>query len=323
MSEMLLEILKKRSNNGLEFAKKAIPTEKIECKKLSAALEYYISNWENFTHPGLFSIACEAVGGNPGKAVDVQAVMAMIAAALDIHDDIIDKSNIKHEKPTVLGKFGHDVALILGDVFFVTGFTLLGKSIAKLPGEKIREILATLRRSLLELGSVHALELGLKGRMNVAPEECMKILEMKAASVEADMRIGAIVGGGTNSEIEVLTRYGRILGILATLREEFIDVFEIQELRQRMKNECLPMPIQCALQGKNSTEVQRVLLKKEMTNKDVDKLLDIVFQTGQVKKLKRQMKILIEDALCLIAEIKNEDIKSLLSTLATATLEDL
>jgi geranylgeranyl pyrophosphate synthase len=323
-SEILLEILKKRSNNGLEFAKKAILTEKIECKKLRAALEYYTSNWENFTHPGLFSIACEVVGGNPDKAVEVQAVIAMIAAALDIHDDIIDKSNIKHGKPTVFGKFGQDMALILGDGFFVSGFTLLGKSIAKLPEEKIREILATLRRSLLELGSAHALELDLKGRMNIAPEEYMKILEMKAASVEADMRIGAIVGEGTNSEIEILTKYGRILGILATLREEFIDVFDIEELSQRMKNECLPIPVLYSMQDEEKNErLQKLLAKKKITSKDVDELLDIVLKTRNVRRLKKMMKDLVEENVYLISEIKFSEIKMTLNDLLTSTLEDL
>ena len=56
----------------------------------------------------------------------------------------------------------------------------------------------------------------LKGRFDVAPEECLRVLSMKAASFEADMSLGAIIGGGTIKEIAVLARYGRILGILAT-----------------------------------------------------------------------------------------------------------
>ena len=60
--------------------------------------------------------------------------------------------------------------------------------------------------------------------MDVVPEEYMRILEMKAASIEADMRIGAIAAGGRNADIEALTKYGRIVGILGTLREEFVDL---------------------------------------------------------------------------------------------------
>lgn len=323
-SEMLLEMLKKRSKKGIEFARKTILTEIIECKKLREALEYYTSNWKDFTHPGLFSIACEAVGGNPDKAVEVQAVIAMIASALDVHDDVVDKSYIKHGKPTVFGKFGQDMALILGDVFFVSGFTLLGKSIAKLPKEKAKEVFETLKRSLLELGSAHALESNLKGKMNIAPEDYMQILKMKAASVKADMRIGAIVGEGTNSEIEVLTKYGRILGILGTLREEFIDVFEIEELSHRMHNECLPIPVLYALQDKGSKErIQKLLAKKQVTSKDIDVLLDIVFEAKGVRKLEKMMKNLVEESIHLVSEIKIKRLRTLLKSFTMSTLEDL
>lgn len=322
-SEMLLEVLKKRSEKGLESAKKAILAEKIGSKKLREALEYYTLNWTEFTHPGLFSVAYEAVGGNQGQAVQVQAAISMMAAAFDIHDDIVDKSRVKNGKPTVFGKFGEDIALLLGNAFMIKGFTVLGESIAKLAREEVQEIFGTLKKSLFELGNAHALELNLKGRVDIAPEEYLQILKMKAASVEADMRIGAIIGGGTSSEVEALTRYGRILGILATLREEFIDVFEIQELRQRMQNECLPIPILYALQNENSRRIQKILLKEKMTNRDVNKLLDIVFETRGVKKIKRTMEIRIRDALHLVSKIRNRKAKNLLTELVTTALEDL
>ncbi len=322
-SEILLSVLRERSKKSLEFARRTILAEEIKSEKIHDALEYYTSNWQIFSHPGLFSIACEAVGGNPDKVINVQAAIVMLTASLDIHDDVIDKSDVKHGRLTVFGKFGQDVALLLGNAFIVSGFTLLNKSIAELPTEKSKEIFETLKKSLFEIGSAHALELDMKGKMNIAPEEYMQILKMKAASVELNMRIGAIVGKGTNSEIEALTKYGRILGILATLREEFIDIFEIKELRQRIQNECPPIQILYALQGKNSEEIQRILLKTKMTNKDVDKLLDLVFETEEVRKLKKTMKALIKRGLHQALRIKVRTARLLLDKLVTVTLEDL
>jgi geranylgeranyl diphosphate synthase type I len=324
-SEIVVEVLKKKSKKGLEFAKKTILAENIECKKLREALEYYILNWTDFTHPGLFSIACEAVGGNPDKAVQVQAGISLMSAAFDIHDDIIDKSKIKkHGKSTVFGKFGKDITLLLGNAFLVKGFILLGKSIRELPQNKVEEIFETLKKSLFEIGNAHALELNLKGKINVIPEEYMKILEMKAASVETDMRIGAIIGGGTNSEVEALTRYGRILGILATLREEFIDVFEIEELSHRIHSECLPIPVLYAIQDRDSKQrIQKLLAKKQVTSKDVDEILDIVFEAKAVRKLEKMMKDLIEETTHLVSEIKDKQLKALLVNFTESTLEDL
>ena len=52
--------------------------------------------------------------------------MAMIAAAFDIHDDIMDNSKRKHDHMTVFGKFGSEISILLGDAFLIKGLTLLG-----------------------------------------------------------------------------------------------------------------------------------------------------------------------------------------------------
>lgn len=323
-SQALLGILEKRSRKGLELAKKTILTEKIESQRVQSALAYYTSNLKIFTHPGLFSIACEAVGCNPDDATDIQAALVLITAALDIHDDILDKSKMKLGRLTVYGKFGGDIALLLGNAFIVSGFTLLGKSIVKLTVDKGIKIFDTIQKSLFKIGSAHALEFDLKGRMDIAPEQYMQILKMKAFSAETSMRLGAIVGGAADHEVELLAKYGRIFGLLATLREEFIDAFEFQELRQRIKNECLPIPIVYALQNENSKEIlQKILLKKKITDADFDQLLSVVMETNEVKKLKRKMKSLVKTAIDLALKIKYPEPRNLLKKLATTALEDL
>ena len=43
--------------------------------------------------PGLLSVYCEAVGGDPNETAQVGAAMVLLVAAADLHDDIIDESN--------------------------------------------------------------------------------------------------------------------------------------------------------------------------------------------------------------------------------------
>ena len=322
-SEILVEELKKRSKNGLEVAKKTILAENIEYKELREALEHYTQNWSDFTHPGLFSIACEAVDGDPNASVKAQAAITMMAGAFDIHDDIIDKSDTKHGTPTVFGKFGQELALLLGNAFLIEGFTLFGESIGGLPEKERNKLLGTLKRSFFEVGNAHALELNVK-KNDSPPEVYMRVLEMKAASIEADMRIGAAIGGGTSEEVEALARYGRVLGILGTLREEFIDVFEIDELSQRSRNEYLPIPVLYAMQNdKAKRRIKALFAKKKLTDDDVDELVTIVFQARSVKNIKKRMKDLIAEAIYSVSNTQNSKARVLLQNLASATLEDL
>lgn len=322
-SEILVEELKKRSKKGLEFAKRTILAERVGYKELRDALEHYIRNWNDFTHPGLFSIACEAVNGDPDASLKTQAGIALMAGAFDIHDDIIDKSKTKHGTPTVFGKFGQDLALLLGNAFLIEGFTLFGESIGELPQKERNQLLGALKKSLFELGNAHALELGIK-RNDVGPEEYMRVLEMKGASIEADMGIGAIIGGGTSREVEALARYGRVLGILGTLREEFIDVFEIDELSQRSRNEYLPIPVLYAMQNdKAERKIKALFAKKKLTNADVDELVTLVFQARGVRNVKKKMKELVTEAIYSVSSTRNDESRTLLQNLASTTLEDL
>jgi geranylgeranyl pyrophosphate synthase len=324
MGKIIMADIKQRSKKGLELAKQVLQAEKIDHPKLHEALNHYLANWDEFTHPGLFSIACEAVGGNPDDVLPTQAAIAMLAAAFDVHDDIIDKSEVKREIPTVYGKFGAEMALLLGNAFLIEGFKLFVGSTTILPKEKQKSVLETLKKLLFEVGNAHALEVGLKERKNVTPSDYLKITEMKAASIEADMHFGALFGGGEDADVEVLARIGRILGILATLRDDLIDVFDIKELRQRISVQDLPLPLLFAMQDQKTIEkVINILSKSKITKSDVATIVDFTIEAEPVVQLKNRMQLLIEEGLNLTNKLLTTKLRSKLHALLSFMLEDL
>ena len=103
---------------------------------------------------------------------------------------------------TVYGKYGEEIALLLGNVFFMNGFTLLANSVSEIAPSRMRDILNVLKANMFDVGNAHALELGLKGKAAGKPGD-INFVEKKAGSIEADMCLGAIIGGGTETEVEV------------------------------------------------------------------------------------------------------------------------
>ncbi|MEM4713307.1 MAG: polyprenyl synthetase family protein [Candidatus Bathyarchaeia archaeon] len=204
ISHTILEILREKSRNGLIYTRKIMLAEKIQSNVIRKALQYYVNNWGISTHPAPFILAYEAVGGNPNDAMEAQAAIVMLSAALDIHDDIIDKSVRKRGKLTVVGKFGSDIALLLGNAFFIKGFSLFSTYIGKLDEEKRNKAIQILKEAMFEVGDAHALEFNFRGKTNADPEEYMKILQMKAVTTQVTMQLGAIFGGGTVKETEAL-----------------------------------------------------------------------------------------------------------------------
>jgi heptaprenyl diphosphate synthase len=322
--EKITHILQRRSANSLEAAKKLMLSNKLECKEINEAFEYYAKNWNDYLHPGLISISCEAVNGNPDDSIPIQIAMLLLNAAIDIHDDIIDESKTKYGIPTLFGKFGKDVALLTGDAFLIKALTYLHKLEEKTSAQKINAIWDIINDQFFELGDAEALEASLKGNIDISSEKCLRILEKKASSFEAYMRVGAIIGGGEQSEIDILGNYGRTLGLLNRIREDFIDIFEPDELQNRMKNELLPIPILYAFKNLQTKKtIVNILSKPKISNKDAERIVDIIFKDKRVEMLKNNIQHLAEKTSKSISILQNQNVKSQIRALLLGLLEDL
>jgi geranylgeranyl pyrophosphate synthase len=121
-----------------------------------------------------------------------------------------------------------------------------------------------------------------------------------------------------------MKKCGRVLGTLAMLREEFIDVFEVDELNQRVQTEALPLPIMYALQDAQSkVRIRSLLQKKKLSTTDANKLVEIVFDSESVTALIENMKKLAAADLSIVSQIKDPLAKATLRNLVLSMLEDL
>lgn len=291
------KLLEERGTKALEMAREEILKEKIECKEVKEALKYFMTEyWQDLARPTLLSIACEAVGGSPDITTSIAVPMTLISGAIDIHDDIIDQSKRKRGKLTVYGKYGKDLALLVGDALLFKGLILLNKvANGDIQAGKMKTLVNIVKNMFFELGDAEALELEFRRRFDITPEEYLHVVEKKAADVEAHTRIGAILGGGTEKEIEALGCYGRLLGIILILADDIEDLFDLDELKHRINNEYLPFPLFHALQNsKFKSQILQILSKKTLTKRDIQKISEIVYEeeenylSGLVDKLIRK-----------------------------------
>lgn len=320
----LMRELSIRGNNALEFSRNMILDEKIEYPKLREALNHYVTNWSDFTHAGLFSFACEAVGGDAQEFVSTQAGLALMAAAFDLQDDILDNSKTKNGLPTVFGKYGLDLTILLADAFLIKGYTVFFDSIEEKAPKNARDIMHLLKNCLFEMGNAHATEISFRGQINLSEEECMTLIRNKAASIEADIHIAAILGGGSKKQADALAKYGRNLGFLTTLREEFVDIFEKEELKQKILIKRLPIPIICAMHDPEiKGKIEDIIQKNNLTNKAINSLIEVTFSSKDVQKLKKNMEDLVDESLCLLQSLNDSCAATALHNIVSSMLEDL
>jgi geranylgeranyl pyrophosphate synthase len=327
--EKIQELFRERGSASYEIAKLEILKEKIEYKPVYDALRYFIEElWHNFHHPALLSLTCEVVGGKPENTTQIGAALVLLTGAADIHDDIIDKSLMKASKPTVLGKFGVEIALLTGDALFLKGCELLHNSCNNLAIQQKTKVTQWIKKAFFDLGVAVAKETSIRGNWNITPKEYLDILIMKAAIAEATARIGAFIGGGSQKEIKALEEYGQILGTLANIRDDFIDVLEPEELQNRVNNECIPLPLLYALQNQSiRDEIIEILEKgrrKEITDEDCWKAYEKMKKSPSSKEFNMHLNAFLRRVRKLLRVISDRHaIKSQLLEILDSMTEDI
>lgn len=304
-TEMALSIMDKRGRGSIEKARQEILSLRYNVGVVSSALRYYAN--VSFLgvlplFPTLVSIACEASGGKNEKSEAISAAMMLITAAGDIHDDVIDKSETKHSKKTVFGKFGSGIALLAGDAVLVQGLTALYRECQSLSERQSKAITTLIPKTFFEISKGEADEIRLMAKKAIATREYFEVIRLKGVVAETMCRIGGILGGADEETLEILSNYGRTIGILSTIKDEFGDIQDTSELQHRLLNECPPLPMLYAFQDMQiQSKIKALIKNSKLTRNNARKIAKIILCSEKVQALTEE-----------VTQIANKELKRFL-----------
>jgi octaprenyl-diphosphate synthase len=169
--------------------------------------------------PALTILSNHAVGGDGARynSIRMATVMEFLHTATLVHDDIIDKSDTRRNRPTVNALYGNETAVLMGDWLYMSAFetSLAERSLA------ILDILTHVTRKMTE-GEL--LQLTLLNRADISESQYLDVLERKTAYLfSACCEIGAILGGANEDQQAALKDYGLNLGIAFQLIDDLLD----------------------------------------------------------------------------------------------------
>ncbi|MFX1301316.1 MAG: polyprenyl synthetase family protein [Promethearchaeota archaeon] len=173
-------------------------------------------------------LCCEAVGGSIEKILPITVAAELLQTASLIHDDIIDKDDLRRGVPTVHVKYGHDIAILAGDFLIAQAFRIIGE-------HGTPELVVNISSGGVRMceGEVVDLFITPEHEETFTTEEYMKMIERKTAVfLEEAARNGAIVGEASEEQHTALAHYGSMIGIAFQLKD---DILDIQATQQNLK----------------------------------------------------------------------------------------
>ncbi len=293
LTDHALDIIRLHGKQVLDQACRKILESDYGDEALNAAMKYYAqSTLQNVLpiFPTLIHVSCAAVGGNPEKTKSLATPMMLITASGDIHDDIIDKSKRKLRRKTVFGKYGKEMAILVGDTFLIEGVTLLNNVCGDLLSEQRKTIFDLVEKSMFESIKAELVETRLWKTPEVTPQEYFEVLKMKGSVAELQCRVGGIVGCANGNALSEIARYGRVIGILSSVKDEFMDMNNFPELKHRLKHELPPYPVIYARQNKLlRKKIDPLINRKEPLKKNLQLMADLVLNSKEIQKLKAEL----------------------------------
>ncbi|MEA1904563.1 MAG: polyprenyl synthetase family protein, partial [Candidatus Hadarchaeota archaeon] len=159
-AEEVKKLFEERGTDVLKSAGESLTRERVECEEAREALRHFMSRWHDLVRPSLLALACEAVGGDSSTLAPIGRALTLLSGSTDVHDDMIDRTLAKKRGDTVLGRYGENIALWVGDVLIAEGYTELFEGLMRLdiPPERKLTIVRLIKDLYFEMSDGEVLE---------------------------------------------------------------------------------------------------------------------------------------------------------------------
>lgn len=139
-----------------------------------------------------------------------------------LHDDIMDKSDLRRGNDTVHKKWNENIAILSGDAMSILAYRYM----AKAPEDKVKTVLDIFSQTAIEVCEGQQYDMDFENRNDVKINEYIEMIRLKTSVlIAACLKIGAIIGGADNSEADKLYQFGINLGLAFQLQDDYLDVY--------------------------------------------------------------------------------------------------
>ncbi len=173
--------------------------------------------------PMLLLATAESLGVPMGMAINQALAIEMFHNFTLLHDDLMDRADMRHGKPTVHIKWNAPTAILSGD----TMLTMAGMMAIKgLRDKSALDILRLFNETAIAVYEGQQKDMDFESRMDVSVEEYLDMISQKTgALIAAPCLMGAILANSDQERKDALNDYGKALGKAFQLQDDWLDTY--------------------------------------------------------------------------------------------------
>jgi geranylgeranyl diphosphate synthase type II len=228
--ESFLEVSIREADITLD---RLIPAENTEPKRLHEAIRWSVFAGGKRVRAAIVFASGRAFGAPVQRLSRTAAAIEMIHAFSLIHDDLpaMDDDDLRRGRLTCHRKFDEATAILAGDALQVLAFKTVAEDEGLSHEIRVRLVAELASASGTPVGMVAGQQLDLEAEQReVSVDELRTIHARKTgALMTAAATAGALIGGASPSELEIIEEFGSRLGLLFQITDDLLDVTQSTE----------------------------------------------------------------------------------------------
>lgn len=200
-----------------------------EPRGLYEPIEYTLASGGKRLRPTLALTAAEAIIN--GGLINGDALEQTLPAALALevfhnftllHDDVMDRAEVRRGRPTVHVKWNDNTAILSGDQMLIEAYKLL----SDVPADKLPKVLKWFNEMATGICEGQQLDVDFEHMNQVSIDDYMRMIELKTSVLLAyAMKIGGYIAGANEAQQEALYQYGLHIGLAFQIQDDILDVY--------------------------------------------------------------------------------------------------
>lgn len=191
-------------------------------EKLFEPIRYTLALGGKRIRPLLTLMSASVLSDRTSDALPVALGLEVFHNFTLLHDDLMDHAEMRRNQPTVHCKWDENTAILSGDAMQIMAYQL----IAKAPSDYLQPILHLFSQTALEICEGQQLDMDFESRYDVSADEYIEMIRLKTAVLlGCALKSGAIIGGLSPKDADLLYSFGEKIGLAFQLKDDWLDVY--------------------------------------------------------------------------------------------------
>ena len=210
-----------------EIDKEISRIDQTEPKNLYNPVAYALGMGGKRLRPVMALLSYNLFSNTVEKALPAALAIEVFHNFTLLHDDIMDRAEMRRNKLSVYKKYNENIAILSGDAMSIMAYNYL----LKCDSSDIAQMIGLFSQTALEVCEGQQLDMDFESRMDVSISEYMNMIRLKTAVLLAcSLKLGAMAANAPEKMADLLYAFGLNLGIAFQLQDDLLDVFANQDL---------------------------------------------------------------------------------------------